>query len=56
MMKVKIIRDIENQELEDLFVDGIIEENKTYEVEEFSPRWVIVKGHFVHNGEYEVVK
>lgn len=55
-MKVKIIRDIENQELEDLFVDVIFEENKIYEVGEFGPKWLIVNGNFVRNREYEVAK
>lgn len=42
-------------DLEDLFVDGIVEEHTNYEVEEVGELFIIVNGHYFNHNEYEVV-
>lgn len=60
-MKVKIIRDVNNEQLEELFIYNDVVEGKAYEVVDSRCNGnVIIQGEFalyeIYNGEYEVVE
>lgn len=55
-MKVKIIRNPDFIDLEELFISGVVEENQAYRVEEDGELFIVVNGYYFNHNEYEVVE